>query len=142
VLTEIEKLRSEFDRIASGSLARLDAAELLIVKSLFGLGLPVGSEASWSATVDFWAAAVSAAQSLMDPTYRLAQPGVEYELAQRPAEVRDRADLLTSEGSLAVPSILLQGGAGRDRALCLVCGLRGPRSGRGALRGPAGVHLP
>jgi len=109
VLTEVEKLHSEFDRIAGGSLARLDASKLLIVEKLFGLGLPAGSETSWPAVVDFWVAAASAAQTLIDPTYPAGQAISSYALPLRPAAVRNRADGLTPTGELSVPMILLQG---------------------------------
>ena len=110
VLDEVEKLQSEFDRIATGSLARLDASELLVVEGLFGLGLPAGSEAAWPGTVGFWAAAVSAAQVLIDPSYPASEPLSAYALPLRSAEVRKRVDGLTPSGELAVPTILLQGG--------------------------------
>lgn len=110
VLSQVDKLRGDFEGIAAGSLARLDAAELLIVEGLFQLGLPAGSEAGWPGTVGFWAAAVSAAQALIDPTYPASQPAAAYELPLRPADVRKRVDALTPAGKLAVPTILLQGG--------------------------------
>lgn len=110
VLSEVDKLHGDFAGIAAGSLARLDAAELLIVEGLFQLGLPAGSEPGWPGTVDFWIAAVGAAQALIDPTYPESQPAAAYELPLRPADVRKRVEAVTPAGKLAVPTILLQGG--------------------------------
>lgn len=109
LLAGVEMLRPKFDSLATGSLVRLDAAELLIVEGLFAQGLPAGSEAAWPETTGFWDAALVAAQGLIDPSFPAGASPAAYELPLRPGAVRDRVDDLTPEGKLAVPTVLLQG---------------------------------
>ena len=110
LLAEVEKLRPRFDGLATGSLVRLDAAELLIVEGLIARGLPAGSYAAWPGIVGFWQAALAAAQGLIDPGYPPGASVLSYDLAGRPSEVLKRVEQLTPAGELAVPTVLLQGG--------------------------------
>lgn len=107
----LTQLAPAFPKLAGGSLATLTAAELQLVRELFDLGLPPGTEAAWSANVDFWAAAAAAGIAAVDPAFGGGAAAVPaYDLAARPLAAQDAVEAATPAGRLTARSVLLQGG--------------------------------